>query len=206
VIRDITELVSAEQSVRDARNLTQTLVNNAPLLAYVKDLDGRFLLANRQLESLLDPVGPGVIGRTSHDFRPKEIADTRRADDLVVTEGRMPISVEEVNEEADGTHTYLTAKFPIFDADGDVYGVGSLSADITQLKQSEHELAEGNARLERMVKEITEAMGRVVEVRDPYTKGHETRVAHLAMALAEHRWACRPMKSPRSRWRLLCTT
>jgi len=36
-----------------------------------------------------------------------------------------------------------------------------------------------------MVRDVAEAMGRVVEARDPYTQGHEQRVARLARQIAE---------------------
>jgi PAS domain S-box-containing protein/putative nucleotidyltransferase with HDIG domain len=60
----------------------------------------------------------------------------------------------------------------------------SVGTDITQLKRAEQELIEGNARLEEMVYDVAEAMGRIVEVRDPYTQGHEVRVAKLAKLIA----------------------
>jgi HD-GYP domain-containing protein (c-di-GMP phosphodiesterase class II) len=46
-------------------------------------------------------------------------------------------------------------------------------------------LVESNRRFERMVYAVSEAMGRVVELRDPYTQGHEVRVARLAKQIAQ---------------------
>ena len=40
------------------------------------------------------------------------------------------------------------------------------------------------AELEQMVHDVAEAMGRVVEVRDPYTQGHQRRVARLAVLIS----------------------
>ena len=56
--------------------------------------------------------------------------------------------------------------------------------DITPRKQAELSVLETNARLERMVHGVAEAMGRVVEARDPYTQGHELGVARLGRAIA----------------------
>jgi putative two-component system response regulator len=54
-----------------------------------------------------------------------------------------------------------------------------------QLRASQAQLRESNAQLIEMVYEVAEAMGRVVEARDPYTQGHQERVARVAKAIAE---------------------
>jgi putative two-component system response regulator len=53
------------------------------------------------------------------------------------------------------------------------------------LRESEAGLKSANAQLEHMVYDVVEAMGRVVEYRDPYTQGHQTRSASVAKAIAE---------------------
>ena len=53
------------------------------------------------------------------------------------------------------------------------------------LLASDSSLRQSNTRFERMVYAVAEAMGRVVEVRDPYTQGHEVRVAKLAKLIAQ---------------------
>lgn len=56
--------------------------------------------------------------------------------------------------------------------------------DVTERVAGEQALAESNRRLEKMVYDVAEAMGSVVEARDPYTQGHEVRVAFLARRIA----------------------
>jgi len=50
--------------------------------------------------------------------------------------------------------------------------------------EAEGELRTSYVRLEHMMRDMVGAMGRIVEARDPYTQGHERRVAELAQALA----------------------
>ena len=52
------------------------------------------------------------------------------------------------------------------------------------LLRSESSLRESNQSLERMVHGVLEVIGRIVEGRDPYTRGHEVRVAELAKSIA----------------------
>ena len=56
--------------------------------------------------------------------------------------------------------------------------------DVTERVAADRELAESAKRLEKMVYDVAEAMGSVVEARDPYTQGHELRVASLAKRIA----------------------
>lgn len=56
--------------------------------------------------------------------------------------------------------------------------------DVTARVAEEKALAEGSRRLEKMVYDVAEAMGSVVEARDPYTQGHQVQVAVLAHRIA----------------------
>lgn len=56
--------------------------------------------------------------------------------------------------------------------------------DVSERINHIRELAASNERLERMVYDVAAAMGSVVETRDPYTQGHEVRVADLGRRIA----------------------
>ena len=56
--------------------------------------------------------------------------------------------------------------------------------DTTACVETEAKLRESNARLERLTHEVIEAMGLIVETRDPYTEGHEQRVARVGKLIA----------------------
>ena len=53
-------------------------------------------------------------------------------------------------------------------------------------KMSAHQLRAANDCSAQLLENVLEAMGRAVELRDPYTAGHERRVAQLAGAIASH--------------------
>jgi PAS domain S-box-containing protein/putative nucleotidyltransferase with HDIG domain len=71
-----------------------------------------------------------------------------------------------------------------YNEDGDPIKMLGTIQDITLRHQAEEELRRTNASLERMVYDVAEAMGRVIEIRDQYTKGHQERVARVSKALA----------------------
>ena len=61
----------------------------------------------------------------------------------------------------------------------------ALADDIAVRERTEEALRESNAQLEHMVYDVAEAMGRIVEARDPYTQGHQERAAGVCRLIAE---------------------
>jgi len=57
--------------------------------------------------------------------------------------------------------------------------------DSTERKQIEYELAEHTHRLELSMKGTLEVISRMIDVRDPYTAGHERRVAAIAKVIGQ---------------------
>jgi len=53
-----------------------------------------------------------------------------------------------------------------------------------ELSRSDANLRESNAQLKAMIRDVAETMGSIVEARDPYTQGHQVRVAKIADAIA----------------------
>ena len=69
--------------------------------------------------------------------------------------------------------------------DGAILGYQGIIRDVTELKRNEHELKRSLETLRKSIGAITQAMSVVVESRDPYTAGHQKRVAALARAMAQ---------------------
>jgi PAS domain S-box-containing protein/putative nucleotidyltransferase with HDIG domain len=184
MVRNISEHEALEALLRESKAALQSILDNAPLLVCVTALDGRYTLANRMLETLLMPPGETMVGRLRADVMPAEHAEEHAANDRVVLASRLPATFEEPFDEPDGRHTYLSTRFPLFDDDGEIASVCSISADITDVKRVEAELADANTRLAEVVRETAAIVGRVVATRDPYTQNHEIRVAELAALIA----------------------
>ncbi|MEA1936349.1 MAG: HD-GYP domain-containing protein, partial [Thermodesulfobacteriota bacterium] len=74
---------------------------------------------------------------------------------------------------------------PNFDLDGNATGIVGTLKDITELKHSEIELKKSLEKLQMAMNSTIDAMSMITESRDPYTAGHQKRVADLAIAIAE---------------------
>ncbi len=71
-----------------------------------------------------------------------------------------------------------------FGDDGTPLSLFGVIQDITDRKRSEAAVEKSASDLERMVYDVAETMGRIVEARDPYTQGHQQRVATLGKRIA----------------------
>ncbi|WP_242093880.1 PAS domain-containing protein [Aestuariivivens sediminicola] len=128
------------QELLQSQTLLQSIIDNTPNPISVKKLNGEYLLVNTQYQMLFREKTEDLIGKTNHDVLDKETADRYRSTDLDALKTGREIQVEETFEQADGTHIYLSVKFPLFDNSGRAYAIGNISTDITERKKIEQSL------------------------------------------------------------------
>jgi PAS domain S-box-containing protein len=146
---------AAQASAQESHRQLVALIDNTSAVIYMRDLDGRYMLINREYERLFGVRRDEVRGRTDHDLFPAELADAFRENDLAAVKRGRPVSVEEVAPGEDGPHTYITVKFPLLDADGTAYAVCGISTDITARQRAEAEVRRLNEDLEQRILERT---------------------------------------------------
>lgn len=73
----------------------------------------------------------------------------------------------------------------IVDNEGKPLRLSGTNLDITEHKEAEIERQEMSSKIERNLIQFVSAITRVLEQRDPYTAGHQFRVANLALAIAK---------------------
>jgi PAS domain S-box-containing protein len=139
-VRDLSTLQQAESALRESETRLQQILNNTTAMVYVKDRDGHYLLANRQFERQFHIREAEILGRRDYDVFPREIAETFRRNDLQVLVTAKALEFEETALLADGEHTYLSSKFPLFNTEGEVYAICGISTDITERKRIEEAL------------------------------------------------------------------
>jgi len=124
---------SGEELLKNEK-LLQSIINNTTNAISVKKINGEYVLVNKQYQSLFKSKEENLIGKTNFDFLEKEIADGYHNTDLNAMRAGKEIQVEEVFEQSNGPHTYLSVKFPLMDVTNRVYAIGNISTDITERK------------------------------------------------------------------------
>ncbi len=140
-LRDITDEKKAEIELFEAKDRLQAIIDGVHSLVFVKDLKGRHLLVNLYFEEAFGMSKEEVIGKTDMDIFPQEIATEIMAIDRQVMTTQKAVHLEVPIPHQDGTvRIHLTEKFPLFDNQGQVYGMCGLATDITHQKDIEQEL------------------------------------------------------------------
>jgi len=195
IIHDISKQKEAEHKIKALSSLQQSIIETAPIGVFWKDCELRYLgcnTAHAQHAGLGHP--DEIVGKTDFDLPWKDIADGYRTDDLQVLQtGRPKIGYEERMITPDGRTIWVrTSKVALRDDSGAIIGVLGIYDDITERKKAEDDLKASKAALESSATELRASLigtvmviSKAVESRDPYTAGHQQRVARLARSIAQ---------------------
>ncbi|HEY9606210.1 MAG TPA: PAS domain S-box protein [Allocoleopsis sp.] len=137
--RSLAHSQRSEEALRESYKQLATILDNSPVGFYLKDLQGRYLMLNRQLERLTGLKKTEIIGSTDYDIFPEEIAEQLwRSDRAVLPTGEI-VEQEQVFQVDRETYTFITSKYPLHDPAGKVYAICGVFTDITERKQAEQE-------------------------------------------------------------------
>ncbi len=137
--QDITERKQAEAALRESQTLMQGIMDNLPVDVIVKDLEGHHVLVNQHALSTSGYTLEQVLGKTDADLFPPEFAKERQAEEARLIETGEPVAQEIVVPLPQRELYQYLVRFPIYDDDGNLYATGSVTTDISQLKQAEQE-------------------------------------------------------------------
>lgn len=148
--RDVTQMILAQNALRQSRAMLQQVLDATPTRIFWKDREARYLGCNR---ALLEDSGYGsvaeLLGRTDFEMPWARYAELYRQDDFaVMTSGRPKLHIEEHYLRQDGQRGWLrTNKVPLTDADGAIIGVLGTFEDITHYRLAIEALQQSEARL-----------------------------------------------------------
>jgi PAS domain S-box-containing protein len=140
-VMDITSWKSAEEAVREQRNLLKTIFREMPGLHSLKDSNFAYQYVNSAFQQFLGKGENEILGQTDFDLLPQQKARKYRKEDLEVMEsGKALVLHEDVSTPLFGEKWLQISKIPVKDNKGRVAGIISSISDITQRKKMESEL------------------------------------------------------------------
>jgi PAS domain S-box-containing protein len=148
--------VTAQRALEARYALLQQTFDLNPNFFFVRDSEGRFILANRAIADAYGITVEDLIGKTDADFNidPQEVEAIRRGD-LEVMESRQDKFIPESPILRQGRWVQTT-KLPLVDADGIARKVLGISSDITERVQMEQVIQTSLERRGRQVQTSTE--------------------------------------------------
>jgi PAS domain S-box-containing protein len=131
ILMDITERKRHEDIVRQSEERFCAFMRHLPGVAFIKDLNGRYVYYNDACDQLFGRRASDIVGKTDAEIWPAEIAANYRENDRKVLESGSHSEFIEPAEQADGRHTWLIYKFPITE-NGKPALVAGIGIDITE--------------------------------------------------------------------------
>ncbi|QDU36111.1 Signal transduction histidine-protein kinase BarA [Maioricimonas rarisocia] len=150
LLRNHERIVSQQESVlRDSEAVYHSLVDSLPVCVLRKDLDGRFIFANRAYGEFTGHVVDDILGKTDFDFSPAHVAEKFRRDDRKVIETGQPLREIEVNTTDTETTWVEVIKTPVRDARRRIIGTQAIFWDVTERQQAVEALQQAKEAAEQ---------------------------------------------------------
>ena len=184
-IRDISRSKEIENSLRESEEKFRTVTDKALAGVYILQ-DGKIVYANPAMAEIFGYRFEEITGKISP-------LDLVYPDDKEFIRKKIREGLEGRREESRCTFQGLRKNGKVINCEtlvrrvdyrGKPAIIGTL-IDITKRREAEKEARENSEKLRRVLEETILALSSTIEVRDPYTAGHQKKVTILARAIAK---------------------
>ena len=185
VLWDITEREKIAAALRESEKNLKAYLESAPDGVFTCDLKGTFLYGNKKAEELIGYSREELIDRSFLHLNilpPKYLA--KAAELLALCAIGRPTGPDEFELiTKNGNRVWVEISTTPMKEQGNKTALGFVR-DISERKQTEEKLKQSFEKLQKTVDGTINTIAMIAEKRDPYTAGHQRRVAKLASAIA----------------------
>ena len=198
LIQDITKQKPYEDLLLVTKQLS-TIIDSLPDATFAIDCDGVVIAWNKSMENLGGIKKEDIIGKGDYAYslplckkphptlidlainRNLKLVDRYRSiefhDDKIQAELDLSINSQHIS-------VWCIAS-PFYNSDGKQVGAVEVIRDITERKKAEESLEASYRKTAKVLEETIKTLSTIVEIRDPYTSGHQQRVTQLAVLIAK---------------------
>ena len=151
-LTDITERRLAARELRHNLNFVDALIETIPIPLYLKDVQGRYLRANRAYCAFFQRAQADILGKTVADILPQQEAQQVLQRDLELLQERGNQTYEERLSVGARQVDVLFSKAALLKSDGSLHGLVGTIVDISSQKAAERALL--------LAKEVAESASR----------------------------------------------
>jgi PAS domain S-box-containing protein/putative nucleotidyltransferase with HDIG domain len=192
-LKDITKRKQAEEFLKESENKYRLLADNVNDVIFVLDMNLNYTYVSPSIKILwgyeptevlkqqafktLTPSSWELAVRTL-----SEVIELEKSEHRDINISRT-LQLETIRK--DGTIVWVEVKFSFLrNENHQAVGILGVTRDITERKQADEELRQTLESLRKAVGTTIQVMVSAVEMKDPYTAGHQLRSANLACAIA----------------------
>ena len=145
-MRDVSARHAADALARDREFKLKAIVDYSPSVLSLKTLDGRYALANPNLQRIHHLSEAAILGKTDFDLYPAATARAFQENDATVLRTATRQSIEEIVPVDGELRSYMSHMFPVVDSESVIRFICRISLDVTDRTRAERNLAASEAR------------------------------------------------------------
>ncbi|MFB2919036.1 PAS domain S-box protein [Aerosakkonema funiforme] len=154
-LNDISDRQEVESALAESYNLLQAVVEGSSDAIFVKDVRGRYVLANSTTARIIGKPLEEIIGRDDTEFFTRETADRIIENDRKIMASGETEIVEEIVTANNITRTFLASKYVLRDYQSNIIGSIGIARDITDRKRLENEREQLLEQLKQEKEDLT---------------------------------------------------
>jgi PAS domain S-box-containing protein len=152
------ELINIEKVIPDSFSQQQTILDNIPYLAWLKNDSGKYVSVNNAFAKFFKKKPEEIIGKTDRKLFPIEIAEKQEsyyAEILDTGIRKLTEDTWKIDDEEHWVEVYIA---PLFSKDGKITGITGIARDISDRKAIENSIIENEEHFRSLLQYSSDAI------------------------------------------------